>query len=454
MQSRRQPRARFFAARFTTRPAASMSAARAFANACIAPRAPAPTRTRRVRCKSSATPWVDDVQNDLPGLANVRFVLVNPQGPANVGACARSMQNFGVYDLKLVDVGPFVLQKPAAATGAGDGRQTLDEASEGEGTAPERASEILGDAAHETPLSDESIRYACAADWLLRDAERCKTSEEALKDCTFVLATTARPRSGTPLMTAREAAERVALEAKRGKVAILFGNERTGLTNEDLAWAHAAVAIPTAGAGKLCRRSLKYTGGTGPTSLNLSHAVGIIGYEIFMAMSGDDAKGSIAPEKDKLLSVDEKAMLKDEIVRARRALDVLTVDDDALSSSSDSNSPEGDVDDAELFLREERAFERILAAAPMHRSDAAALFQLSRRVSALAKGDVVATESGERLLDRTIVQSLKDLASHSSDEGKAVPMTIKAARVHLRSTLGVSLTNREIERAIARASLP
>ena len=431
-----------------------MPAARAFANAHIALRARAPTRTRRVRCKSSATPWVDDVQNDLPGLANVRFVLVNPQGPANVGACARSMQNFGVYDLKLVDVGPFVLQKPAAATGAGDGRQTLDEASEGEGTAPERASEILGDAAHETPLSDESIRYACAADWLLRDAERCKTSEEALKDCTFVLATTARPRSGTPLMTAREAAERVALEAKRGKVAILFGNERTGLTNEDLSWAHAAVAIPTAGAGKLCRRSLKYTGGTGPTSLNLSHAVGIIGYEIFMAMSGDDAKGSIAPEKDKLLSVDEKAMLKDEIVRARRALDVLTVDGDASSSSSsDSNSPERDVDDAELFLREERAFERILAAAPMHRSDAAALFQLSRRVTALAKGDVVATESGERLLDRTIVQSLKDLVSHSSDEGKAAPMTIKAARVHLRSTLGVSLTNREIERAIARASL-
>lgn len=426
-----------------------MSAARAVVTVNASTLARTRCRHRRVRCKSNPTPWVDDVQNDLPGLSNVRFVLVNPQGPANVGACARSMQNFGVYDLKLVDVGPFVLQKSESATGAssGGGRQTLDEASEGEGTAPERASDILGDAAHNTPLSDESLRYACAADWLLRDAERCKTSEEALKDCTFVLATTARPRSGTPLMTAREAAERVAVEAKRGKVAVLFGNERTGLTNEDLAWAHAAVAIPTAGAGKLCRRSLKYTGGTGPTSLNLSHAVGIIGYEIFMAMSGDDAKGSIAPEKDKLLSVDEKAMLKDEIVRARRALDVLTVDEES-PSTSDSNASDGD--DAELFLREERAFERILAAAPMHRSDAAALFQLSRRVSALAKGDVVATESGERLLDRTIVQSLKDFAA-ANDESNA-PMTIKAARVHLRSTLGVSLTNREIERAIARAS--
>ena len=57
----------------------------------------------------------------------------------------------------------------------------------------------------------------------------------------------------------------LAKEAKRGKVAVLFGNERTGLTNEELAQALACVAIPTAGQGT-CRRSLKYTGGTGPTS--------------------------------------------------------------------------------------------------------------------------------------------------------------------------------------------
>lgn len=65
-------------------------------------------------------------------------------------------------------------------------------------------------------------------------------------------------------------------------MAILFGNERTGLTNDELAQAHAAVAIPTAGQGALCRKSLKYTGGTGPTSLNLSQAVGVLAYELFM----------------------------------------------------------------------------------------------------------------------------------------------------------------------------
>ena len=368
-------------------------------------------------------------------MSDVRFVLCNPQGPANVGACARVMQNFGIYDLKLCDVGPFVLRSDEA-------RETLDEASEGEGRSPERASSEMGATAATTaPLSEEAMRYACAADWLLADAERCETVEDALRECTFVLATTARPRSGTPLMTAREAAERVRAEAKNGKVAVLFGNERTGLTNEELSWAHAAVAIPTAGTGKLCRKSLKYTGGTGPTSLNLSHAIGITAYEIFMACSGDDAKGEILPEKQKLLSVDEKVTLRDEIIAARRALDVLTMDIEPSSSTGAED------DDDELSAREARAFERILAAAPMHRSDAAALFQLSRRVSAMAKGSVVAQTPGENLLDATIIECVRELV----DLDASARPTVKSARGRLRAQLGVSLTNREIERAIERA---
>ena len=51
----------------------------------------------------------------------------------------------------------------------------------------------------------------------------------------------------------------LAKEAARGKVAVLFGNERTGLTNEELAQAHACVAIPTAGQGTLCRRVRRQT---------------------------------------------------------------------------------------------------------------------------------------------------------------------------------------------------
>jgi hypothetical protein len=222
------------------------------------------------------------------------------------------------------------------------------------------------------------------------------------------------------------------------------------LTNDELSWAHAAVAIPTAGAGKICRKSLKYTGGTGPTSLNLSHAVGILAYEIFMACGGEATNGEILPEKAKLLTVDEKVTLRNEIVAARRTLDVLRSDVGASTSSASADDGDGedgdDEDDEEIIAREERAFERILAAAPMHRSDAAALFQLSRRVTAMAKGAVVAPRDGENLLDETVVQCVRSLV----DENQAV--TIKSARNRLRARLGVSLTNREIARASARAA--
>ena len=95
-------------------------------------------------------PWISDVRTNSPLLSDVRFVLCNPQGPANVGACARVMQNFGIYDLKLCDVGPFVLRSDEA-------RETLDEASEGEGRSPERASTEMGATAATTaPLSEEA----------------------------------------------------------------------------------------------------------------------------------------------------------------------------------------------------------------------------------------------------------------------------------------------------------
>jgi len=100
---------------------------------------------------ADARPWVDDVERAVPALRNVRFVMCAPQGPANVGAAARVMQNFGIYDLALVDVGPFVL---TTTTTRGDAtREISDEASEGEGRAPERASEVRGGEARTTPLS-------------------------------------------------------------------------------------------------------------------------------------------------------------------------------------------------------------------------------------------------------------------------------------------------------------
>ena len=81
------------------------------------------------------------------------------------------------------------------------------------------------------------------------------------------MATTARPRGNMPLVTARVAAEMLAKEAKRGKVAILFGNERTGLTNDELAQAHAAVRATegTHQRGRGGGGEAAYTGGCFPS---------------------------------------------------------------------------------------------------------------------------------------------------------------------------------------------
>ena len=253
-----------------------------------------------------APPWKDEVLESHSLLGNVCFVLCGPQGPQNVGSVARVMQNFGIYDLRITDPGPFVLAgggtRDEGATPA-DGASSSGGINSGAALGPDGLGSDLPEALRPTrvdrpgesspadhpelparkPLCDEAYRFACAADWLLAGASRHDSVLDALADRTFVVATTARPRGGVPLVTARVAAKMLAEEARRGKVAVLFGNERTGLTNEEMAQAHCAVAIPTAGQGALCRRSLKYTGGTGPTSLNLSQAVGILAYETFIA---------------------------------------------------------------------------------------------------------------------------------------------------------------------------
>jgi tRNA C32,U32 (ribose-2'-O)-methylase TrmJ len=403
------------------------------------------------------------------------------------------MQNFGVYDLRLVNPGPFVLAGPSERPPEADARQTQqsdahlpdDRGDAARFSVPDGANARggvnsgaslgpdglgFGDDVPEAlrptlpnappfqeegnpdavaPLCREAYRFACAADWLLADASRHETHLDAIADCTFVMATTARPRGNVPLVTARVAAAMVVEEAKRGKVAVLFGNERTGLTNEELAQAHACVAIPTAGRGSLCRKSLKYTGGTGPTSLNVSQAVGVLAYEIFMAADADKsagepehasaASGSIGIPKAQLMTVGEKHVLKNELIAARRTLDVLAGDDVPLSRRE--GDIEEDVGEDYSDDREALGVERVLNAAPLQRRDAAALFQLARRVRAVSAG-----ESLEGPLDAKVMRVVTSL----DGETEAKP-TVKRTRAKIREVLGVSLTDKEISKAIRRA---
>ena len=155
-------------------------------------------------------------------------VLVEPREPRNVGAAARAMKNFGLEELVLVN--------------------------------PER------------PIDESAYRLATrgAADVLDR-ARVVADLDEALADCVYVVATSARARDGYAgeVYTPRQGAPLVRQMAGAGPVALLFGRENFGLSNQEMDRAHAIWRIPTGGY----------------SSLNLAQAVLLVAYEVFLAVA-------------------------------------------------------------------------------------------------------------------------------------------------------------------------
>ena len=237
-----------------------------------------------------------------PALARIRVVLVRPQGPRNVGGVARSMLNFGLSRLVLV-----------------------------------------GGVAPDDPQAKEA---AVTAGPLLAGARRCASLAEAIADCTFVVGTSARSRRRIPTLTPREAAPRILEEAARGEVALLFGQEDHGMSASDLCTAHEIVAVPTAPA---CR------------ALNLSHAAGLLAYEVFAASEALDRRAGRAPGRlvDRALA----ALLRESL---REALELLGVLNPGTA------------------LATERSLDRILSLGPMQTRDARTLFRLAERVKSWA----------------------------------------------------------------------
>jgi tRNA/rRNA methyltransferase len=159
---------------------------------------------------------------DLPGPI---IILVEPQLGENIGAAARAMGNFGLKELRLV--------KP---------RQGWP--------------------------NDRAKVMAAGADAILAGVQLFDTVEAAIADCTVVLATTARAHDqAKPVVGAGEAAQLMTTDLARGeKVAILFGRERNGLENDEVALADRIITLPVNPAF---------------ASLNLAQAVVIVAYEYF-----------------------------------------------------------------------------------------------------------------------------------------------------------------------------
>ena len=163
---------------------------------------------------------------DAPA-GRLRFVLVGTQHPGNIGAAARALKTMGFSRLVLV--------------------------------APEKFP------------ADEAFRRAAGADDVLAAAPVVGTLAEAVTDCRLVLGCTARSRRvQLEELAPRAAGERaVGIAAAAGEVALVFGRERTGLSNEELQLCHAAVHIPA---------NPEYS------SLNLAAAVQVLAYEARLAV--------------------------------------------------------------------------------------------------------------------------------------------------------------------------
>lgn len=200
-------------------------------------------------------------------LANVRVVLVNPIYGGNVGSVCRAMKNMGLRHLALV--------------------------------APRANCDW-----------DEARRMAYRAVDVLDARAEFPTLAEAVADCGLVAGTTVRPglyrrHARSP----REWAPRILEAADTGPVALVFGPEDKGLSNEHLALCTAIIRIPAAPAYP---------------SLNVSHAVIICAYELFLASGQYEPPRELSPEassavRERMFAMWKEALLAMGFMDAQKA---------------------------------------------------------------------------------------------------------------------------------------
>ncbi len=185
----------------------------------------------------------------------VRIVLVDTSHPGNIGAAARAMKNMALDELVLV--------RP-----------------------------------REFPSAEATAR-ASGADDLLARARVAASIAEAIAGCGLVVGSSARPRSAHwRVLDPRAAAAELAAAAAERPAAVLFGNERNGLSNDDLAACHGLVNIPANPAYE---------------SLNLAQAVQIVCYELRMAQA--PAIRRLAPEAPPA-AAEDLGRLREHLARA------------------------------------------------------------------------------------------------------------------------------------------
>jgi TrmH family RNA methyltransferase len=173
-------------------------------------------------------------------LDNLRVVLVATRNPLNIGAAARAMSNFGARRLRVVNPYDVAFREARSAVGA---------------------AEVLG------------------------NAEECGTVAEAIEDCTLVVGTTAggRRELQQELRRLEVGAREIHLKIKTGPVALLFGSEKVGLSNEDMSYCHWLMRIPTRAEHG---------------SMNLGQAVAVSLYELVRVGAAERGNGAKPKTQD------------------------------------------------------------------------------------------------------------------------------------------------------------
>lgn len=176
-------------------------------------------------------------------------VLVRTRNPLNIGAAARAMSNFGFSNLRVVN--PY-------------------------------------------ELAFREARSAVGASALLKNAKEYKTVAEAVADCSLVVGTTAASKRKLhhELRPLREGALLICKKLHSGSVALLFGSEKRGLSNEDLSYCHWLMRIPTV---------------REHPSMNLGQAVAVCLHELLREPSGslrtEKQPAATATELDRLTAM-------------------------------------------------------------------------------------------------------------------------------------------------------
>ena len=173
-------------------------------------------------------------------LTELVVVLVRPHNPLNIGAAARAMSNFGVSRLRLVNPYKVAFREARSAVGAGA---------------------------------------------VLKGAEEFQTVAEAVADCSQVIGTTAvrnRVLQHPLRQIGEESAAAVRSHLQAGRVALLFGSEKIGLTNDDFTHCHWLLTIPTH---------------EEHISMNLGQAVAVCLYELARGSGAESPMDQVEPAK-------------------------------------------------------------------------------------------------------------------------------------------------------------